>query len=72
MTSGYIVDPKSAQSLLKIVCKILNVEIDASPLEERAKEMEKIVARLKEYEQQQQTQVIQEIGSGEEDLRYIG
>jgi proteasome assembly chaperone (PAC2) family protein len=33
------------------------------PLEERAKEMEKIVARLKEYEQQQQTQMIPEIGT---------
>jgi len=49
------------------------VEIDAGPLEERAKEMEKIVARLKEYEQQQQqTQMIPEIGTGDEDLRYIG
>lgn len=73
MTSGYVVDPKSAQSLLKIVCKLFNVEIDAGPLEERAKEMEKIVARLKEYEQQQQqTQMIPEIGTGDEDLRYIG
>ncbi len=72
MTSGYIVDPKSAQSLLKIICKLFDVEIDAGSLEERAKEMEKIVARLKEYEQQQQPQMIPEIGTGEEDLRYIG
>jgi uncharacterized protein len=72
MTSGYIVDPKSAQSLLKVVCKLFNLEIDAGSLEERAKEMEKIVARLKEYEQQQQPQMIPEIVTGDEDLRYIG
>lgn len=72
MTSGYIVDPKSAQSLLKIVSKILNIEVDESSLEERAKDMEKVVARLKEYEQQQQPQDVSKISMNDEDLRYIG
>ncbi|WP_406658210.1 proteasome assembly chaperone family protein [Methanolobus sp. ZRKC2] len=70
LTSGYLVDPKSAQSLLKVICKIFDVEIDEGPLEERAKEMEKIVARLKEVEQQQQG--IPEASVRDEDLRYIG
>lgn len=72
MTSGYIVDPKSAQSLLRVISKIINMEIDESPLEERAKEMEKIVARLKEYEQQQNPQDVSKISMNDDDLRYIG
>jgi uncharacterized protein (TIGR00162 family) len=70
LTSGYLVDPKSAQSLLRVMCKILDIEIDEGPLEERAKEMEKIVARLKEVEQQQQG--MPEASVVEDDLRYIG
>ncbi|WP_292466316.1 proteasome assembly chaperone family protein [Methanolobus sp.] len=71
LTSGYLVDPKSAQSLLKVICKIFEIDIDEGPLEERAKEMEKIVARLKEVEQQQKG--MPEMGTvNDEDLRYIG
>ncbi|WP_340820452.1 proteasome assembly chaperone family protein [Methanolobus sp. WCC4] len=71
LTSGYLVDPKSAQSLLKVICKIFNIDIDVGPLEERAKEMEKIVARLKEVEQQQQG-MPDMAATKDEDLRYIG
>jgi hypothetical protein len=71
LTSGYLVDPKSAQSLLKVICKIFDIDIDIGPLEERAKEMEKIVARLKEVEQQQKG--MPEMSTvKDEDLRYIG
>ncbi|MDO9517321.1 MAG: proteasome assembly chaperone family protein [Methanosarcinaceae archaeon] len=73
-TSGYLVDPKSAQFLLGILSKILGVDIDVTPLEERAKEMEKIAAQLAEMEQQQrqgQQQFLPNTSS-DEDLRYIG
>lgn len=71
LTSGYLVDPKSAQSLLKVICKIFELNIDVGPLEERAKEMEKIVARLKEVEQQQKG--MPEMSTvNDDDLRYIG
>ncbi len=71
LTSGYLVDPKSAQSLLKVICKIFELNIDVGPLEERAKEMEKIVARLKEVEQQQKG--MPEMSAvQDDDLRYIG
>ncbi|SFM86418.1 proteasome assembly chaperone family protein [Methanolobus profundi] len=71
LTSGYLVDPKSAQSLLKVICKVFDIDIDVGPLEERAKEMEKIVARLKEVEQQQKG--MPELNAAkDEDLRYIG
>ncbi|WP_094227301.1 proteasome assembly chaperone family protein [Methanolobus psychrotolerans] len=71
LTSGYLVDPKSAQSLLKVICKIFEIDIDVGPLEERAKEMEKIVARLKEVEQQQK-EMPDMSTARDEDLRYIG
>jgi len=70
-TSGYLVDPKSAQSLLRVISKILKIEIDMGPLEERAKEMEKIAAHILEMEQQQQ-QFLPETTTSDEDLRYIG
>ncbi len=66
VTSGYLVDPKSAQAVLKVLCKILEIEVDMAALEERAAEMEKIVAKLKEMEEGK-TPV-----SSDEDLRYIG
>lgn len=72
LTSGYLVDPKSAQSLLKVISRLFSIEIDEGPLEERAKEMEKIVARLKEVEQQQQQMAMPETSIKDEDLRYIG
>lgn len=53
LTSGYLVDPKSAQAVLKILCQALNLEIDMQALEERAEEMERVVERLKEMEQAQ-------------------
>lgn len=71
LTSGYLVDPKSAQSLLKVICKIFELNIDVGPLEERAKEMEKIVARLKEVEQQQKG-MTEMSTANDDDLAYIG
>ncbi|MBA7522358.1 hypothetical protein ES705_14476 [subsurface metagenome] len=53
LTSGYLVDPKSAQAVLKVLCQALNLEIDMQALEERAEEMERVVERLKEMEQAQ-------------------
>ncbi len=73
-TSGYLVDPKSAQFLLGVLSKILDIEVDVTPLEERAKEMEKIAAQLAEMEKQQQgqQQYLPDTVSSDEDLRYIG
>jgi hypothetical protein len=68
VTSGYLVDPKSAQEVLRVLCKALNIEVDMQALQERAKEMEKIVGKLQEMEK---AQMPYECG-GDEDLRYIG
>jgi hypothetical protein len=66
VTSGYLVDPKSAQAVLKVLCKILEIDVDMAALEERAAEMEKIVAKLREMEEGKTP------ASSDEDLRYIG
>jgi hypothetical protein len=68
ITSGYLVDPKSAQAVLDVLCEILDLKIDTQALEDRAKEMEKIIAKIVEIEQMQMQH---EIGT-DEDLRYIG
>jgi hypothetical protein len=68
LTSGYLVDPKSAQEVLKVLCKALDLVVDMQALEDRAKEMEKIVAKLQEMEKAQ----IPYDGTAEDDLRYIG
>lgn len=47
-TSGYFSDPKSAQNLLEILVKLLNIDIDFTDLEERAKELDDLTARLEE------------------------
>jgi len=65
LTSGYLVDPKSAQAVLKILGNALNLEIPMQALEDRAEEMEKVVERLKEMEQAQIPR------TREEELGYI-
>ncbi|MCX9014075.1 MAG: proteasome assembly chaperone family protein [Candidatus Methanoperedens sp.] len=66
VTSGYLVDPKSAQDVLKVLSSLLDIEIDMQALEERAVEMEKIVAKLREMEQGQMPP------TSDEQLAYIG
>lgn len=63
-TSGYLVDPKSAQSVLEVLEEVLDFEVSYESLEERAEEMEEVVSKIREMEQ----------GSAptDDDLRYIG
>ncbi|WP_338728003.1 proteasome assembly chaperone family protein [Haladaptatus sp. DJG-WS-42] len=63
-TSGYLVDPKSAQAVLKVLESVLSVELDYEDLEERADEMEDVMGKIKEMEQG--------TTATDEDLRYIG
>jgi hypothetical protein len=69
MTPGYLMDPKSAQFLLKVLCKIFDIEVSMDSLKKKAEEIESIMEKLKEKEEQQS---FQEIKPTEEDLRYIG
>jgi len=68
-TSGYLVDPKSAQAVLDVLCDALDFEVDTEQLEDRAEEMEEVVKRLEEMNQEPSG-----MGSfpADDDLRYIG
>ncbi len=66
VTSGYMVDPKSAKAVLDVLMKILNIKVSVEALEERAKEMEKFIEQIREM----QEQVMQQYRS-DEDLRYF-
>jgi uncharacterized protein (TIGR00162 family) len=66
-TSGYLVDPKSAQAVLEVLQTALVFEVDFAQLEERADEMEEVVSKLEEMESQQSATL-----PADEDLRYIG
>ncbi|WP_435144697.1 proteasome assembly chaperone family protein [Halobaculum sp. P14] len=65
-TSGYLVDPKSAQAVLEVLETVLGFDVDFADLEERADEMEDVVGKIQE---------MQGGGEGmpsEDELRYIG
>ena len=64
-TSGYLVDPKSAQAVLEVLQSVLGFEVDFSTLEDRAEEMEEVVGKIQEMQSQQQA-------VPDEELRYIG
>jgi len=61
-TSGYIVDPKSADSLLTVLSRLTGIEVDHTSLQERAGDMEQIIAKIQEAEE----------ARGREELSYIG
>ncbi|MBX0321570.1 proteasome assembly chaperone family protein [Halomicroarcula sp. F13] len=65
-TSGYLVDPKSAQAVLEILQDVVGFDVDYESLEERADEMEEVVRKIQEMEQQNAP------SPADEDLRYIG
>ncbi|MFB6282925.1 MAG: proteasome assembly chaperone family protein [Halobacteria archaeon] len=68
-TSGYIVDPKSAKAVLKVLMQALDFEVDMSSLEERAEDMEEVVKKLEDMNRE-----VEQMPkfTGDDDLRYIG
>ncbi len=66
-TSGYLVDPKSARAVLEVLEDVLGFELEYESLDERADEMEEVIGKIQEMEQQQQMDV-----PTDDDLRYIG
>ena len=63
-TPGYLVDPKSAKAVLKVLTKAVNIDIDLSRLEDKAKEIEYIAQQLNEMESM--------VKEKPDDIRYIG
>lgn len=63
-TPGYLVDPKSAKAVLRVLTKAVNLEVDLSRLEEKAREIEYIAQQLNEMETM--------VKEKPDDIRYIG
>jgi hypothetical protein len=66
-TSGYLVDPQSAQEVLEVMQDLIGFEVGFESLEERAEEMKEVVGKIQEMQNQQQGQAM-----SDDDLRYIG
>ena len=64
-TPGYLVDPKSAKAVLKILMKITHIDVNLSALEKKAREIESIAHQLKEMETMSSKEKADE-------LKYIG
>jgi uncharacterized protein (TIGR00162 family) len=69
-----IPDPKSAESILKVLIKILNVKIDTTKLERKVKEMEEFIKKLEEVQRKALGQLLRapEKAEEKEKLTYIG
>jgi hypothetical protein len=65
-TSGYLVDPKSARAVLEVLQTVVGFDVGYDALEERAEEMEEVVGKLQEMQEQQSAI------PADDDLRYIG
>jgi uncharacterized protein (TIGR00162 family) len=71
-TSGYFVDPRSAEAVLKVLSKVLHVEIDFTALEGKAQEIDRIAHKIQEAEQRSADSPTPGPASSHEDLGYIG
>ncbi|MEM5792872.1 MAG: proteasome assembly chaperone family protein [Candidatus Aenigmatarchaeota archaeon] len=71
-----IPDPKTAEVILKVLVKILKVEIDMSELQNKIKEMEKFMSKVQKIQSRALSQMLSEemgkAGEEKEDLKYIG
>mgnify|MGYP000855208583 FL=1 len=61
-TSGYLVDPKSADSLLVVLSRMIGIEVDHTSLQQRAEDMEQAIEKIREAEE----------AKTREELNYIG
>ena len=68
-TSGYFVDPRSAEAVLKVLTQALGIELDFSDLEAKAREIDRIAQKIHEVEQRSPEGPPSQ---SREDLGYIG
>jgi hypothetical protein len=66
-TSGYLVDPQSARVVLEVLQAVVGFDVDYESLEERAEEMQEVVGKLREMQDQQGA-----APPTDDTLRYIG
>ena len=71
-TSGYFVDPRSAEAVLKVLAKVLHIEIDFTALEAKAHEVDRIAQKIHEAESRATEVTPTATPTQREDLGYIG
>jgi uncharacterized protein (TIGR00162 family) len=64
-TRGYLPDPKAAKSVLEVLLKILNVDVDLSGLDEEIAKADSMVERLQKIEEKRASQA-EEMRRGED------
>jgi uncharacterized protein len=69
-TSGYFVDPRSAEAVLKVLSSALHLDLDLADLESKAREVDRIAQRIHEAEQKGAEP--SPAPTPREDLGYIG
>lgn len=70
-----IPDPKSAEVVLRVLVKILNISLDTSRLEKKVKEMEDFIKKIQDVERKAMMQMSRPLGKPgdeKEKLSYIG
>jgi hypothetical protein len=73
-TSGFYVDPNSASAVIKVLSKLLNIEVDVSRLIKRAREEERRAAEARRMERRiiEEMSMLRKKEPTEEEMRYIG
>ncbi|MBZ3935261.1 proteasome assembly chaperone family protein [Methanimicrococcus blatticola] len=72
-TTGYIADPKSSKVLLGRLCDILGIEVNADALDEKIKDMDQIVEKIKDsVVGEDGEEYYEQAPASEEDLVYFG
>lgn len=69
-TPGYFIDADASKAVLKVLLKLLKMDLDIAKLEERAEETRKMISKAQQMEKEVTERM--NIVPGEEDLRYIG
>ncbi len=67
-----IPDPRSAEAVLNVLSKILNIKIDTSKLQTKIKEMEEFIKKLQDIEKKALAQFVKPKAEEKEKLTYIG
>lgn len=71
-TSGYFVDPRSAEAVLRVVGRILGIEIDFTALQAKAQEIDRIAQKIHDAEGRPSEGGPSSGERPREDLGYIG
>ncbi|MCL2863316.1 MAG: proteasome assembly chaperone family protein [Methanimicrococcus sp.] len=71
-TTGYIADPLSSKELLGKLCGILEIEVDFAALDEKIKDMEQMVEKIKDSVTGEEFENYGVRPSADEDLNYFG